>query len=233
VPQQDPLSPPLLALAGALAAIPAVWLALACDAVVAGAAGSLAGFRWTGLSLAPTFTLVAERALDGAHAPTAWVVALFAGPAGAAALGLGAHAVAQGLRGLAWLRLVTFEWASFAVLRLPALLAAAVLPHGRGPLDVLYRRLGEPQSGRWAAGLLALLVLWGACWLVSRMAVETGRDWMRRDGKAFRRHLVRTVAGYPGLVSLAAWSVVVPWAGPLWIGIWLVLTFGVLQVAAP
>jgi hypothetical protein len=233
VPQRDPLAPPLLALGGALAAIPAVWLAIASDAVVAGAVGSLVGFRWTGLSLAPTFTLTADRLMDGAHAPAAWVLALFAGPAGAALLGLGFHAVAQGLRGLAWLRLVTFQWASVAVLRLPALLAAAVLPAGRGPVDTLYRRLGDPQSGRWAAALLALLALWGAAWLVSRMAIETGRDWMRIDGRTFRRNLVRTVAGYPGLAGLAAWSVVAPFAGPVWVVGWLVLTFAALQAASP
>jgi hypothetical protein len=233
VPRQDPLSPPLLALGGALAAIPAVWLALASDAVVGGAVGGLAGFPWTGLALTPTYTLVSSRAMDGPHAPVALVFVLVAGPAGAAVLGLATHALAQGLRGLAWLRLVTFEWASFAVLRLPALIAAAVLPLGRGPMDVLYHRLGEPQSGRWAAGLLALLALWGAGWLVARMAVETGREWMRVDGRVFRRHLVRTVAGYPALAGLAAWSVVAPWAGPVWMGGWLILTFGALQAAAP
>ena len=47
MPQREPLSPPLLAVACVLAAIPAAWLALSADALVAGAVGALAGFPWT------------------------------------------------------------------------------------------------------------------------------------------------------------------------------------------
>ncbi len=233
MPQRDPLSPPLLTLAGALAAIPAAWLALAADAVVGGAAGAAAGFAWPGVAVTPSFTLTSGLDTGGSHPAAAWAVVLLAGPLGSVGLGLVAHGIAQLLRGLPWLRVVTFQWVAFATLRVPALLAAAVVPGGRGPLNDLYGRLGEPESGRWAVALLALLALWGGAALVARLAVGFGREWMRVDGPGFRRRLVRVVAGYPVLVALAAWSILASWAGPGWMAAWLVLTLAALQAAAP
>ena len=227
MPPRAPLSPPLLAVAGALAALPAAWLVLAADALVGGLAGSLVGFPFAGLTLSPRFIVVAvpPPAPAGVHPPLAWCVALLAGPVGAALLALAVHALVQGLRGAAWLRMLGLEAALFAVLRLPALLAAAVLPGRQGPVNQLYLWLGEPQSGRWALMLLALLALWGAGALGARLAVAAGRGWMRVDGRAFRRRLVRVAASFPALAALAAWAVLAPWAGPPWAAAWLALTF--------
>ena len=235
MPQRDPLSPPLLTLAGVLAAIPAAWLALAADAVVGGAAGAAAGFAWPGIAVAPSFTLTSGLDTGGSHSAAAWAVVLLAGPLGSVGLGLVAHGIAQLFRGLAWLRVVAFQWVAFGTLRVPALLAAAVVPggEGRGPVNDLYGRLGEPESGRWAVALLALLALWGGAALVARLAVGFGRDWMRVDGRGFRRRLVRVVAGYPALAALAAWSILALWAGPVWMAAWLVLTLAALQAATP
>lgn len=233
MPQRDPLSPPLLTLAGVLAALPAAWLALAADAAVTAAAGSLAGFPSTGLTLAPTFTLAPGLDAGGTHPPATWALVLLAGPVGSACLGLVVHALMQAFRGLSWLRVIAFQWVAFATLRIPALLAAAVAPGGRGPVNDLYGRLGEPESGRWAAGLLALLALWGAAALVSRLAVGASRGWMRVDGRAFRRRLVRVVAGYPAVAALAGWSALAPWSGPVWVAGWLCLTLVALHALAP
>ncbi len=230
MPQREPLSPPLLTAACLLAAVPAAWAALAADAVVGGAVGSLLGFPWVGLSLSPHFTLVLAQAREGAHPPVAWVVMLLSGPVAAALLGLALHLVLQVVRSAAWLRVLALEWAAFAVLRLPALLIAGVAPGGRGPVDDVYARLGEPQSGRWAVAMLALLALGGTALLVTRLAVAAGRGWMRVDGRPFRRHLVRAVAGYPALAALAAWSALAPWAAPRWMVFWLLLTFVALMI---
>jgi len=230
VPQRAPLTPPLLAAACLLAAVPAAWIALATDALLSGAVGSLMGFSWDGLRLTPHFTVAAAQAMEGDHAPALWVVALLVGPAGSALVGLAAHLVLSLVRSAAWLRVLALEWAAFASLRLPVLLIAGVLPGGRGPVDDLYRRLGEPQSGRWAVALLALLALWAAGMLVARLAIGAGRYWMRVDGRPFRRHLVRVVAGYPALASLAAWSAIAPWGQPAWMAGWLLLTFASLMI---
>jgi hypothetical protein len=53
---------------------------------------------------------------------------------------------------------------------------------------------------------------------------------MRVDGRPFRRHLVRVVAGYPSLAALAAWSAVTLWSAPPWMAGWLLLTFALVQV---
>lgn len=230
VPQREPLSPPLLTVACLLAAIPAAWLALAADALVTGVVGELAGFPWAGLRLSPSFIPVAGQVWSGIHSPALWTIVLLSGPVAAALLGLALHLMLEFVRSAAWLRVLALEWAAFATLRLPALLVAGVAPGGRGPVDELYQRLGEPQSGRWAVAILALLALWGAARLVARLAVVAGRAWMRIDGRPFRRHLVRVVAGYPSLAALAAWSAVTLWAAPPWVAGWLLLTFAALQV---
>jgi hypothetical protein len=230
VPQREPLSPPLLAAACLLAAVPAAWLALAADPLVSGAVGALTGFGWPGLRLSPFFIPVAGQAWGGSHPPVLWTILLLSGPLGAALLGLGLHVLFEVVRSPAWLRVVGFEWAAFATLRVTALLVAGVAAGGCGPVNELYQRLGEPQSGRWAVAILALLALWGAARLVAALAVAFGRDWMRIDGRPFRRRLVRIIAGYPTLGVLAAWSALMPWATPLWVGAWLLLTLGAMQL---
>ena len=229
MPQKEPLSPPLLAMAGVLAAAPAAWLALAADAVVTGAVSSLTGFGSFGLSLAPSFTLRADFAPDGTHAAALWAVALLAGPVAAAIIALVIQLLVESVRSPAWLRVLALEMLAFAWLRVPALLAGAAA-HGRGPVAELYARLGEPEAGRWPVGLLAVLALAAAAAVVASRTVGAGRTWMRVDGRQFRRRLSRVLAGYPVVAALAGWSLVMPWAGPGWMVVWLLLTLSALSV---
>jgi hypothetical protein len=229
VPQKEPLSPPLLAMAGVLAAVPAAWLALAADAVVTGAVSSLAGFRSLGLSLAPSFTLRADFAPDGTHGAALWAVALLAGPVAAALIALVVQLLVESVRSPAWLRVLALEMLAFAWLRLPALLVGGAA-HGHGPVAELYARLGEPEAGRWPVGLLALLALAAAAAVVASRTVEVGRTWMRVDGRQFRRRVARVLGGYPVVAALAGWSLVMPWAAPGWIVVWLLLTLSALSV---
>ena len=229
MPQKEPLSPPLLAVAGILAAVPAAWIALAADAALGGAAASLAGFPWQGLSLAPSFTLRADVAADGSHAPTLWAIALLAGPLLAAGVALAFQALVESTRSPAWLRVLALELLAFSWLRVPALLAAGAV-HGRGPVADLYARLGEPEAGRWPVAGLAVLALAAASALVASRAVEVGKTWMRCDGRQFRRRISRILGGYPMLAVLAGWSVLTPWGAPAWIAVWLLLTLSALSV---
>lgn len=229
VPQKEPLSPPLLALAGILAAVPAAWLVLATDAVLTGSTSAVAGFPWAGLSLGRSFTLQADVGTGGSHAPVVWAVALLAGPVGCAVLALAVQLLVESMRSPPWLRVLALQLLAFAWLRLPALLAAGAA-RGRGPVADLYARLGEPEPGRWPVALLACLALAAAAALVAGRAVAVGRTWMRVDGRGFRRRVARVLGGYPALVALAGWSVLMPWAAPAWMVLWLLLTLSALSV---
>ncbi len=230
MPQREPLSPGLLTLAAVIAALPAAWIALAADAIVSGAVGALAGIPWTGLSLSSSFLLQPAQGPAGAMSAAGWSLALLAGPAGTAVLGLTFHFLAEVTGSKAWLRVLALEWSSFALLRLPALLLAGAVPGGRGVVGELYARLGEPQTGRWSVALLALLTLCGAAAIVARRTIATGRDWMRVDGRQFRRRLVRVLGSFPALAALTAWCALAPWAAPVWMAVWLALTLTSLHV---
>jgi hypothetical protein len=216
-------------MAGILAAVPAAWVALAMDAVVSGAVSSLAGFQWRGLSLTPAFTVRADLAADGNHPAGLWVVALLAGPAVTALLALVLQLLVESARSAAWLRMLALELLAFAWLRVPALLAAGAA-HGRGPVAELYARLGEPAAGRWPVGFLAALALAAAAAVVASRTVEVGKTWMRVDGRQFRRRVSRVLGGYPMLAALAGWSIVMPWAAPAWMVVWLLLTLSAVGV---
>lgn len=230
MPQREPLSPPLLAVAGVVAAVPGAWLVLTLEAVASGAAGALAGFGWSGLSLSPAFTVRAVLETGGDHPAALWVVALLGGPIAGAIAALLVQVAVESVRAPAWLRVVALEVLAFSWLRLPALLLAGTGHRGSGPVGELYARLGEPQAGRWSVALLALVVLGAAAAVIGRRAIAVGRSWMRVDGREFRRRLVRVLAGYPALVALAGWSVLMPWAPPVWVGAWLLLTLSALHV---
>ncbi len=230
MPQKEPLSPPLLAVAGTLAAVPAAWLVLAADALVAGIVGWMAGFAWTGLTLAPSFVVRAELVTGGPHGAGAWTAILLAGPLVSALLAWGVLLLVESVRSAAWLRVMALEAVGFAWLRIPALVLGGTARGGRGPVAELYTQLGEPQAGRWPVGLLALLVLAFAAALVGRRSVAVGRTWMRADGPQFRRRLARILGGYPALVALAGWSVLAPWASPAWMVVWLLLTLSAIHV---
>ncbi len=232
MPQREPLSPPLLLSAATLAALPAAWLALAADALITGTAGAIAGFEWSGLTLAHSLALHAVQDTAGDHAPVAWAVALLAGPLATVVLAFAAYAVAETLGASAWLRVLVLEAMAFAALRVPALLLAAAIPPYHGNVGELYARLGDPQTGRWAVALLGLLALAGAALFLGRAGAVTGGRWMRVDGRVFRRRLVRTLVGYPVIIAMAAWCVAEPWAGPGWMVAWLALTFGAVSALA-
>jgi hypothetical protein len=125
--------------------------------------------------------------------------------------------------------MLALELLAFAWLRVPALLAAGAA-HGRGPVAELYARLGEPAAGRWPVGFLAALALAAAAAVVASRTVEVGKTWMRVDGRQFRRRVSRVLGGYPMLAALAGWSIVMPWAAPAWMVVWLLLTLSAVGV---
>lgn len=229
MPQKEPLSPPLLAVAATLAAVPAAWVALAADAVAGGVASSLVGFHWLGLSLSGGYLLHADLATDGSHPAVLWTIALVAGPVASACVALAVQFIVEAVRSPAWLRVLALELLAFAWLRVPALVAAGAF-HGRGPVADLYARLGEPEAGRWPVGLLALLALAAAAAVVAARTVMVGKSWMRVDGRQFRRRVSRVLGGYPMVAVLAGWSAVMPWAAPGWMAAWLLLTLSALSV---
>jgi hypothetical protein len=205
VPQREPLSAPLFGALVIVAALAACWLVLALESLAEGGAGALGGFATQGVAFPPPYGLpVVRQSLSGEHAAWSWAGLLLAGPAAALAVGFGAHFLAEALGAPAWLRVLAFEAFAIAWLRLPLLIVAAGVPGGSGPLATLYERLGEPESGRWAAVGLGLLAFWGIARLVASRAVAAGRSWLRVDGLGFRRRLVRVLAGYPFAVASAA-----------------------------
>jgi hypothetical protein len=143
-------------------------------------------------------------------------------------LPLGAQVVIERLRVSGWLRVLVLELAVIGLLWLPTALAFALVPNGGGPMAQLYRQLGEPQAGRWAAGGLALLLLWLLAGVASRRALATGGRWMRTDAPQFRRRLVRVVAAYPAALALAAHALVAGWAAGAWAAAWSAVIVTVL-----
>jgi hypothetical protein len=234
VPQREPLSAPLLGALFVVAALAACWLVLAVENLAQGGAGALGGFVTQGVAFPPPFGLpVVGQSLSGEHTAWSWAGLLLAGPAAALAVGLGAHLLAEAIGAPASLRVLAFEAFAIAWLRLPLLIVAAGLPGGSGPLATLYERLGEPESGRWAAIGLGLLALWGIARLVGSRAIAVGRSWQRVDGLAFRRRLVRLLAGYPFVVASAAFAFERSFETVPWTAAGLVLVVVVLSVRAP
>jgi len=231
VPQREPLSAPLLGALFALAGLTAGWLVLALEAAAQGGAGMLVGFPWQGVVLQPPFGLpLIRQGLEGSDGAGNWAVFFLAGPVAAMAAGLAAHTVVEVAGAPGWLRALGFEVFAIAWLRFPLLLLAAGVPGGRGPLALLYGRLGEPESGRWAAIALGMVILWGVAALVAWRAVALGRDWLRVDGRGFRRRVVRLVAAYPFLLAMAAYAVQRPLGPAAWLAAGLALVLGCLTL---
>ena len=208
MPQREPLSSPLLGALAVVAALAGCWLVLAVESLAQGGVGALGGFVAHGVAFPPPYGVpLVRQSLGGPHGAWSWTAFLLAGPIAALAVGFGAHALAEVIGASGWLRVVAFEVFAIAWLRLPLQILASGLPGGRGgsgPLGTLYARLGEPESGRWAAVGIGLLALWGIAGLVSARAVTVGRTWLRTDDAAFRRRLVRVLAGYPFVVASGA-----------------------------
>ena len=234
VPQREPLSAPLLGALFVVTGAASGWLLFALEALVQGGAGAAAGFAWLGVTLTPPFGLPAVRqGLEGLHGAGAWAVLLLSGPMVGLAAGAAAHLLAEALAAPGWLRAIGFEVFALAWLRLPLLVLAAGLRRGGGPVAALYERLGEPESGRWAALGLGLVILWGVSAFVAQRAVALGRDWLRVDGVEFRRRLVRIVAGYPFVASTAAFALVQPLGPVVWMAVGLLLVMACLAVRTP
>lgn len=227
MPQREPLTAPLLGSLFAVSGLFAGWLVLALEAVVEFGLGPVVGSGVARLVLEPPFGL--PEVVPGAgpalpNGPWAWAGLLLAGPLATMLAGAAVHAVAEAFQAAAWLRALAFEAFAFAWLRLPLLMLAAGLPGGRGSLARLYEHLGEPESGRWAAIALGLVLLWGIASLVAWRAVEVGRGWLRVDGRTFRRRVVRVVAAYPFVIATAAYALVRPTLPPGWLLVALAAT---------
>ena len=234
MPQREPLTAPLLGALFVVAGLAACWLVLALERLAQGGAGALGGFALQGVAFPPPFGLpVIRQSLAGEHGAWSWAGLLLAGPTAVLAVGLGAHLLAEAVGAPAWLRVLAFEAFAIAWLRLPLLIIAAGIPGGSGPLATLYERLGEPESGRWAAIGLGLLALWGVARLVSSRAILAGRSWQRVDGLMFRRRLVRLLAGYPFAIASAAFVFERSFGTAPWTAAGLVLVVVVLSVRAP
>jgi hypothetical protein len=231
VPQREPLSAPLLGAVVIVAALAACWLVLAVESLAQGGAGVLGGFASQGVAFPPPYGVPqVQQTTAGAHGAGSWVWFLLAGPAAAAVVALGAHALAEAIGASAWLRVVAFEAFAIAWLRLPLVIAAAGVPGGAGPLATLYGQLGEPESGRWATVGLGLLALWGIGGLVSARALAVGRSWLRSDDLRFRRRLVRVLAGHPFVVASGAFIFERPFGTVPMVVVGLVLVVAVLTV---
>jgi hypothetical protein len=235
VPQREPLSAPLFGALVVVAALAACWLMLAVEGLAQGGVGALGGFTAHGIALPPPFGVpLVRQELTGYHTAWSWAALLLAGPAAAVAVGLGVHLLAEAFGAPAWLRVLAFEAFAIAWLRLPLQFLAAGLPGGgSGPLATLYDRLGEPESGRWAAVALGLLVLWGSARLVGTRSITMGRTWLRADGVGFQRRLVRLLAAYPFVVASVAFATVRPFGTVPLVVVGLGLVVAALTVRAP
>ena len=205
-----------------IAAVIATWVTVAVDQCLRGLVGSAVGVPWRGMALDAAHAWLPV-AVQGQGSPsTVGAVALMtlAGAVAAPLLALGLHLLVTAFRSAGWLRGLALAWLVAASLWVPTALAAAVFPAASGPVAELYARLGEPQSGRWAALGLGLVLLWLVAGPLSAAAVAVGRNWMRVDGVEFRRRLVRVVAGWPGLVAAAVFLGVAGWARTPWMAPW-------------
>jgi hypothetical protein len=138
-------------------------------------------------------------------------------------------ALTNATRSAGWLRGFSLAWVVVALLWVPAALAAGSARRGAGPAADLYRRLGTPQAGRWTAVALSLVVLVLVAGAVSARAVAVGRAWIRADGLAFRRRLVRVTAGWPAVVALVALGSYADWAKSPWLAVFPVAVLAALH----
>ena len=231
MPQREPLSAPLLGALLVVGALASGWLDLAVEALTQAGIGVLGGVPGLELVLTPPYGLPTVRiAPQGPVGPLILAAFHVAGPAAAMALGAAAHALAEALGLAGWVRVVAFEAFAFAWLRLPVVVVAAGVEGGAGPLASVYGGLGEPETGRWTAIALGLLLLWWISGLVAGRAVAMGREWLRVDGAAFRRRLVRLVAAYPFVVATVAFALGRAVAPPGWTAALLAAAVGCLML---
>jgi hypothetical protein len=216
-----------------VAALAAGWIAIAVVEAARGMAGRAVGIPLSGFTISRTYTLVALQGPTAALGAESLTFVVLAGPAALLAIAITIHFLAGLFRTPGWLRGLALELAVLALLWIPSMVVVAVLAAAGGPVAELYRRLGEPQAGRWGAAGLGCLALWLVARVVAGRTIATAKGWMRTDGLGFRRRLVRVVAGYPAAVALGTVMTVANWAPPLWSGVWVVAVFGVLVARTP
>lgn len=214
-------------------ALAAGWIAIAIVEAARGAAGLAVGIPLSGFVISRSYTLVAVQGPTGTLGAGALAFVVLAGPLALLVIAVTIHMVVGVFRTPGWLRGLALELAVLALLWIPSMVAVAVLASSGGPVAELYRRLGEPKAGRWAAAGLGFLALWLLARVVAGRAIATAKGWMRTDGLVFRRRLVRVVAGYPGAVALGTVMTVASWAPPLWAGVWVTAVLVILVMRTP
>ena len=218
MPPRPPPPPPILTILCTLAALVAVWAAIALDQWARGTVGRLSGVPLLGYHIAPErwFTLVADQGPAVTLGAWSLAFAALAGPLVAILAALVLVAMVGMIRARGWLRGFTLSWTVVVLLWLPLGLIASALPGGGGPMTELYQKLGAPQAGRWTAAALGLVLLVLVAGPVGRLAVREGKRWMRADGVAFRRRLVRVTVGWPGVAAAAVLAFAAGWAPNPW-----------------
>jgi hypothetical protein len=147
------------------------------------------------------------------------------------AAGLAVFVAVRLVRAAGWLRGLALGGLVVALVWVPTALAASLLPRGAGPAATLYRSLGDPPAGRWAALALAVLLMALLAGPLSRAALGTARGWMRADAADFRRRLVRVVAGWPAAGATAVLLAGAGgWGRTAWAAVWSLLVLATLHV---
>jgi hypothetical protein len=232
MPPRPPPSPGWLTILLSITAAAALWVATLVDQVVRGLAGRLFGVPFSGIefSAAHAFLPAAIQGPTTSIGAGAFAFMVLAGALVSALLAWGFYAFVRALHSAGWMRAFALEWVMVAMLWLPAAMAAAALPSGRGPGHELYARLGPPMAGKWTAVALGLVALFLAAGAIAGCAVAIGRAWMRADGVEFRRRLVRVTAGWPAVTALAILAYAGGWGPSLWSVLFLFAAMGALQV---
>lgn len=223
MPPRPPPSPPALTFLSCLSALAAAFAALAAEQAMRGVVGFWVGVPWRRFGLMAPWYLPHVWQDGTPHSPGGWLAMLAGGPVALALAAIPIAALLNAFRVAGWLRSLALSFAVVGVVWLPAGLIAAALPGGGGPIAELYAALGNPRAGRWGAGALGLLLLGLVAGPVSRLAVATGRGWMRADGREFRRRLVRVVAAYPSALAMFLFATAMGWMPPVAAAAWAIV----------
>lgn len=232
MPPRPPPSPPVLTFLCCLAAVAASWLSVAVDALVRAGVGAVAGVPSAGLALVPDagWTLSANQTAAAAG-PFVWTLVIVAGSVAVLIVSGIAARIVSFFRMAGWIRALALVWSLVGLIWIPTALVCAVLTRrGRGPVEELYERLGDPQTGRWSAAALGVVMLVIVAGMASRGALDGARGWMRADGLEFRRRLVRAVGGWPAAISVVVLGLGAGWAKTPWLAAWAVAVMLAFQL---
>lgn len=232
MPPRPPPSPGWLTILLSITALAALWVNFAVDQVLRGLVGRMFGVPFNGMEISAghAFLPTAIQGPTSALGAGAFALMVLSGAFVSALLAWGLYGFVRAVHAAGWLRAFALEWLTIALVWLPAAMAAAALPAGRGPGHELYARLGPPMAGRWTALALGLVALFLAAGVISVGAVAIGRAWMRADGLEFRRRLVRVTAGWPAVTALAMLAYAAGWGFSLWSLLFIFAALGALQV---